>query len=118
MAQGLVIDAHHHYMPKEIGNLLYQEAQGKRRLVNERISITLTEKWFDIDTHLRDMDAGGIDMALLNMSGISVLGLEACRLLNDATARVVKEHPDRFVGCAHTAVHEGEGALEALIRGV
>lgn len=114
----MIIDTHHHFMPREIGELLFKESKGSKRLVNDKISITLTDKWFGLDTRLRDMDEGSIDMALLGMSGISVYGNDYCRLLNDAAAQAVKAHPDRFIGSAHIAVFEEQKALEELTRAV
>ncbi len=62
------------------------------------------DEMFDIDDRLRRMDAAGIDVRLLSLSTPSVYewhGAEqvaAARHINDATARVVRAHPDRFGG--------------------
>ena len=38
-----VVDVHHHFLPKAVFDDLKAEAKGARRLVNDRISITLTD---------------------------------------------------------------------------
>lgn len=96
-----VIDVHHHFLPGEVLARLRSMADGAPRLVNDRISITLSPLLADVGAHLDAMDGAGVDLALLTYSGVSVLGSEVCRLLNDGLAAVVAEHPGRFRGAAH-----------------
>lgn len=81
------------------------------------------DEMFDVDDRLRQMDAKGIDVRLLSLSTPSVYDWEgaeqvdAARRINDATARMVRGHPDRFGGIG-TLPWGGsaEHALEELER--
>ena len=62
------------------------------------------EAMFDIDARLRAMDEQGVDMRVLSLSTPNVYEwrgarqVEMTRYMNDATAAVVRSHPDRFAG--------------------
>jgi predicted TIM-barrel fold metal-dependent hydrolase len=82
-----LIDAHSHYMPQEIA----------------RNTMFFKVGWSDVDRHLAVMDQYRIERAVLlyptsdahlNMGGWS----KVCRVYNEAIARIVKNHPSRFVG--------------------
>ena len=96
-----VIDMHHHFLPEVVVDRLRRMAGGAPRLVDERISITLSPLLADVDAHLDAMTAAGVATALLTYSGVSVLGPEVCRDLNDGLAAVEAGHPDRFRAAAH-----------------
>lgn len=76
------------------------------------------EEMFDIGDRLRRMDALGIDKRLLSLSTPSVYEwegaaqVEAARAINDATARIVRAHPDRFGGIG--SLPWGESTNDAL----
>ncbi len=76
------------------------------------------DEMFDTDDRLRRMDDAGIDIRLLSLSTPSVYEwegadqVEAARRINDATARVVHGHPDRFGGIG--TLPWGGGAEAAL----
>ena len=112
-----VIDAHHHFLPRAVLDRLREEAHGAPRLVNDRISITLTADLADPAVHLRTMDEGGVDAAVLTYSGVSVLGMDVCRQLNDGFASLQEEHRGRFYGSVHVCLHEPELAPAELRRG-
>lgn len=95
------VDVHHHFLPEEVMARLRAMARGEPRLVDHRISITLSPLLSDVPAHLAAMDAAGIDLALLTYSGVSVLGPEICRAVNDGLAAVAAGHPDRFLAAAH-----------------
>ncbi len=78
---------------------------------------------FDADDRLRKMDAQGIDVRLLSLSTPSVYEwdgaaqIQAAREINDATARIVRAHPDRFGGIGTLPWGgEADAALDELDR--
>jgi|GEM_PF-204735 len=113
-----VVDVHHHYLPPEVLSTLRARAGGAPRLVDERISITLSPLLADADAHLEAMDAAGVDMALLTYSGVSVLGMGVCAALNDGLGALAAARPDRFVGAAHVDLDDASRVdeLERCVR--
>lgn len=110
-----VIDLHHHFLPNAVFERLKAEAGGKRRLSNDTISITLSEDLHDAAKHLQVMDEAGVDSAVLTYSGVTLLGAEVCRLLNDGFAEVSREAPGRFLEAVHVSLHDS-GAIAELER--
>ncbi|HZU06200.1 MAG TPA: amidohydrolase family protein [Chloroflexota bacterium] len=113
-----VIDVHHHFLPRAVFDELKAEARGARRLVNDRLSITLSEDLYNVESHLRAMDAGGVDSAILTYSGVSILGMRVCRLLNEGLAAVQQQARGRLYGAVHVPLQEPEAAPRELERGV
>jgi predicted TIM-barrel fold metal-dependent hydrolase len=107
-----VVDVHHHYLPPEVLSALVSLAGGAPRLVNERISITLSPLLADAGAHLEAMDAAGVDVAVLTYSGVSVLGTGVCAALNEGLAAVEAAHPGRFVGAAHVDLDDPAAVVE------
>jgi predicted TIM-barrel fold metal-dependent hydrolase len=99
-------------MPESVLNQLREMAGGKGRLVNERISVTLNPDIADIESHIATMDAAGVDVAVLTQSGLSVLGRDTCRDINEGMALVSSTWPDRFVPTAHIDIDDKECANE------
>lgn len=110
-----VVDVHHHLLPEELVRHLRARAGGASRLVDDRISITLSPLLADVEAHLAAMDGAGVDLALLTYSGVSVLGADVCRRLNEGLAEVEAAHPSRFRAAAHVDL-EDPGAPDALAR--
>jgi predicted TIM-barrel fold metal-dependent hydrolase len=112
----MVIDFEHHYIPAELGRRLGMDP-AKKEAVRTR-DATVHSQLFDMEAQIRDMDRVGIDVAVQSC----ILGwdttLENCQLLNDCTARLQKDYPDRFVGLAHAPVLEGESGVRELDRAV
>lgn len=79
---------------------------------------------FDIDERLRQMDQKGIDIRVLSLSTPNVylweerLQIKVCRDINDALARLCRQHPDRFVGLASLPLKNVEATLAELDRTV
>src|ERR671930_2275602 len=77
---------------------------------------------FDIDARLRKMDAMGIDMRVLSLSTPNVYEwqgarqVEMTRYMNDATAALVRSHPDRFAGLGSLPLDDIEASLAELER--
>ena len=73
---------------------------------------------------LADMDQGGITVQVLSASGpgadllAPAEGTAFARDLNDALARTVAEHPDRYAGFAHLPMTAPEASADELERAV
>jgi aminocarboxymuconate-semialdehyde decarboxylase len=77
--------------------------------------------YYDIHLHLADLDASGIDAAVIspNMIGdVTRMELsearEALDLINEEVARVQREHPERIVGLAMLPMRDTAAAIETL----
>src|ERR1051325_1220240 len=113
-----VIDVHHHFLPRAVFDRLQAQAGGAPRLVNERISLTLSANLFDVDAHLQAMSEGGVNAAILTYSGVSTLGSEVCAQLNDGMAEVQQAHPGVMYGAAHVYLEDPNAPreLERAVR--
>jgi aminocarboxymuconate-semialdehyde decarboxylase len=81
------------------------------------------EEMFDIGSRLRDMDRLGIDRRILSLSTPNVYEwketsqIAMARQINDALARILRAHPDRFSGLASLPIGAGaDAALAELER--
>jgi aminocarboxymuconate-semialdehyde decarboxylase len=83
-----------------------------------------TRAFHDVDARLAQMDAAGVDRQYLSLGPPMVywapadLGLALSRVYNDEIARVVRAHPDRFVGFAAVPLQDPARALDELDRAV
>jgi len=77
---------------------------------------------YDIDARLRKMDSQGVDMRVLSLSTPNVYEwqgarqVEMARYMNDATAALVRSHPDRFAGLGSLPLDDIEASLAELDR--
>jgi predicted TIM-barrel fold metal-dependent hydrolase len=113
-----VIDVHHHFLPRTVFDELQAEAGGAPRLINDKISITLSEDLHRVESHLQAMDEGGVETAVLTYSGVSVLGMDTCRKLNDGFAEIQRANRPRLYGAAHVPIQEPDAAPRELERAV
>ena len=80
------------------------------------------EPFFDIDHRLRVMDKQGIDMRVLSLSSPNVYDwprerqVEIARLMNDATAEIVRKYPDRFAGVGSLPLADVQASLAEIER--
>ncbi len=90
---------------------------------------TLTEAMFDYDIRLRDMDAAGVDLAIVSLTcpnvyfGAAEISLNAARSVNDSMAAAQTARPDRIRWLAslpwqHPALAVGELARAAAAGAV
>ncbi|GAC1318340.1 MAG: amidohydrolase family protein [Chloroflexota bacterium] len=107
-----VVDVHHHFLPQAVFDTLKEAAGGAARLVNERLSLTLSADLPDVDTHLGTMAEAGVDAAVLTYSGVSTLGADVCRLLNDGMASVQQAHSGVLYGSAHAYLKDPNAPQE------
>ena len=85
----MIIDAHSHWLPKEI----------------IRNAHFFSPAWGDIEAQVAMMDEAGIDKAILSYptsdAHLKVGSLkEVAKIYNNAVARIVTRFPDRFIGAA------------------
>ena len=77
---------------------------------------------YDIDARLRKMDSQGVDMRVLSLSTPNVYEwqgarqVDMARYMNDATAALVRSHPDRFAGLGSLPLDDIEASLAELDR--
>jgi len=114
----MVIDFQHHFLPLELAARHGFKPGDKGNVMEGGIpKLTVHQRLYDMDAQLRDMDAAGIDLAVLTCN----LGwdgtLEDCRLMNDRAAGLQRQHPKRFAGLVHAPVLEADGLAE-IERGV
>ena len=113
-----VIDVHHHFLPEGVFATLRAQAGGARRLVNDQISLTLSDDLYQVDRHLAAMDTAGVDTAILTYSGVSILGMGICQQLNDELAAVQAAYPGRLYGAVHVPLQQPAAAPRELERGL
>ena len=97
----MIVDFQHHFTPPELVNL----PAVKNMSINKagstppyRMPVELT----DLSAHVRDMDAAGIDHAVLSCGlGMDGTTVEICIAVNDAMARWCAQSPKRFTSLAH-----------------
>ena len=111
-AQG-VIDVHSHIITSEFVSALEQES----RLMDEGFPLPK----YDVTQHLKWMDEAGIATSVLTLAAPQPTSAEVVRQTNEATARIKKEHPGRFLFCAalplpdvQKAIEEAKYALDVL----
>ena len=117
----MIIDAHHHFMPKKVFEKFNDPSKGNVRVLNERQDFIFNPWLVDIEKQLRDMDQAGIDMSVLTLAQRNDSGKEVCRMTNEETAEVILQHPDKFIAVAclpqddpEAAVAEAEYAVKHL----
>ena len=128
-----VWDIHAHYIPREAVPLM---GEGQVRVAVESVggleeSITINGiavgatvgQLSDVEGIIAASDRAGIDRRVLSPPPFtyrywndSESSLELCRLLNDATAAVVENHPDRFLGLATVPLQDTDLSVVELRR--
>ena len=127
------IDVHAHIVERDYlealqrlaGLTAERTADGKTLLRRDGYTMAWTRAdMFDVDRRLSEMDRKGIDVRVLSLSTPNVYpwrGAEQVRIaraINDALARMVRAHPDRFVGLASLPLADTGAALAELERSV
>jgi predicted TIM-barrel fold metal-dependent hydrolase len=113
---GMIVDFHHHFTPRE----LIKEDPGDRLILNYdengAPSYTVHRLLFDLDDHIRMMDAAGIDVAVLSSAAGMAADAERSRICNDRAKVAERAYPGRFIGLAHVNPLGGKEALCELAR--
>ena len=124
----MIIDCHHHWMPKEHIEELERylrpneeviRENGKARILRDGTEVFVPNpSYWDIEAHLAAMDEAGVDMAVLSTSVWQEWNtMEIAPVINNSLAEIQKKYPARFIGLAHIPSFE-EGAIEELDRAV
>jgi predicted TIM-barrel fold metal-dependent hydrolase len=118
----MIIDFEHHYLPEKLWRAK-GGVKGENKIFYERglPRGNLHSELYDIDEHLRVMDAVGIDVAVLSIAVSSDepdAALEECKVWNDSVAEVTRRYPGRFVGFAPIPPLGGEKAFDELDRAI
>ncbi|HXK54079.1 MAG TPA: hypothetical protein PK405_05290 [Hyphomicrobiales bacterium] len=105
-----IIALEEHFLPQHLADYWEPSVAGMPKVTYDRIKRRL----FDCDTlRLEEMDAAGIDLAVLSVSGPGVqtepdaaLATSHARRANDELAGKVARHPKRLAGFAHLALQD------------
>ena len=102
-AQG-VIDVHSHIITPEFVSALDRE----ERLLDEGFPLP---KW-NAEAQLKWMDEAGIAKSVLTMAAPDPTSAAVIRQVNEAAARLKREHSDRFMFCAALPLPDVDAAIE------
>jgi predicted TIM-barrel fold metal-dependent hydrolase len=112
----LIVDFQHHFTPRE----LFKEDPGDRRILtydeNGAPSYISHSLLFDLDEHVRMMDAAGIDAAVLTSGAGMCADIERSRFINNKAKEAEEKYPGRFLGAAHVHPLGGAEAVRELVR--
>lgn len=114
----MIVDFEHHYFPEE----LFFKYGGKPGEVvvlyhNGIPQVSLHDKLYMVDEHLRFMDDSGIDVAVLSTTGL-LNDLQDCQMINDSLSKLMKDYPSRFVGLAQILPGMGKPTFDELDRAI
>ena len=119
------IDVHNHFYPEKFLKQLEKDGSsagitvetdewGRELLVQHgNRLVTITPPMKDINARLEDMGKAGFDMQILTLSIPSVdifpaeVGENLARVVNDQTAEICHDHPDRRSGSGAARVDPG-----------
>jgi aminocarboxymuconate-semialdehyde decarboxylase len=125
------IDVHSHFFDQRYFDAMWQDFELERSTTPQGQTLMrrngYTYMWyrdafFDIEHRLRVMDKQGIDMRVLSLSSPNVYDwqgarqVEMARLMNDATAAIVRAHPERFAGVGSLPLADIPASLAELER--
>lgn len=124
----MIIDVHHHWIPREFVDNVEKYLRPNERAVwkdgvatifRDDIEVcTRSPKHCDIESKIRDMDAAKVDMAILTTAVWQDWNnMKMAPFINDSMAEIQAKYPDRFVAMAHVPPFE-EGAPEELERAI
>lgn len=128
-----VIDVHTHMLDRDWLELLRKKASPRYSVgpITDDLEgiyregalfMTPMPGHFDYDLRVRDMDAAGVDMAIVSLTcpnaywGGEDISLEAARLVNDSMARGQADHPDRIRYLASLPWEYPDKAIDELTR--
>jgi len=132
--KGMTIDIHAHMIAlagaeteekyKDIMPYLAHDAAGRETITAKgKPTFLLPEYLYRPELRIQEMDRNHVDMQVLSMMAPLArydidpqLGAGYSRIQNDAIARVVKAHPNRFVGLATVPLQDPREAAKELER--
>ncbi len=114
----IVIDAHKHFVPGAgKGGNVSLEAKEYAALLEDSTGFTW-QKAMDVERTLKDMDASGVDMAIMHEAAYGVNGLPGCQTMNNALAKITAEYPGRFIPCGTVPLQGGADILKEAERAI
>jgi aminocarboxymuconate-semialdehyde decarboxylase len=128
------IDVHTHYYPESFFQMI-RDTPSEFSFAKDptgRTIITLNRARFfgvtppmtDVNKRLEDMDRVGIDIEVISLSTPNIFFAdetrqpEVARILNDAYAELMAQHPKRFKGFASIPMDDPDGAIAELHRAI
>ncbi|MCL6562754.1 MAG: amidohydrolase family protein [Firmicutes bacterium] len=126
----MIVDLHHHWMPRRhyeeleryLGPEFRVERHGERAYVfrGEEQYFMPTPTYFHLSQQIADMDAAGVDMAVLHVGLWQDWNTSVtfAREINEELAAVQQQYPHRFVGLVHPPVHDPEAGAAEVERGI
>ena len=112
----MIVDFQHHFTPRE----LIKQDPGDRLIVhfdeNDAPSYTIHSLLYDLDEHVRMMDAAGIDAAFLTSAAGMCASLDVSKLCNEKAKQAERDYRGRFIGAAHAHPLGGRDATRELNR--
>ncbi len=127
----MIIDVHHHWMPGELyynvekylrkGQQVVREGDRYHVVKGRTTLFSRNPKYTLIEEQIADMDAAGIDMAVLHLSVWQAwTTMRTSPFINDGMAELVAHYPKRFIGLAHVPPDKRAGIreLERAVSGL
>jgi predicted TIM-barrel fold metal-dependent hydrolase len=114
----MIVDVEHHLQTKES----WVKSGGKPgqtvilRTPDGTILRPLDDASWDVEIHLKNMDAAGIDMTVL--SSPSVMPVEDAKSFHEYFASIVKKYPKRFAAMASVLPLGGKASFDELERAI
>src|SRR6266849_6090662 len=112
----MIVDFQHHFTPRE----LIKDGPGDRLVLhyddNGAPSYTVHSLLYDLEEHIRMMDAAGIGAAWLTSAAGMAADLERSKICNQKAKQAERDYPGRFIGAAHAHPFGGPEALKELNR--
>jgi aminocarboxymuconate-semialdehyde decarboxylase len=128
------LDLHTHYYPEVFFRMLrdipsefsFAKDPTGRTIITHRGArfFGVTPPMSDPDKRLEDMDRVGIDVEVISLSTPNIFfadetrQLEVARILNDAYAELIAQHPTRFKGFASIPMDRPDAAIQELHRAI
>ena len=112
----MIVDFQHHFVPRELAKEPAGTKVGLQFDADGVPSMTPNAALYDLDEHIRMMDAVGIDAAFLTCPPGMCVGPDLSRFINDKTKEAERNYPGRFIGGAHVNPLGGPDALRELAR--
>jgi 6-methylsalicylate decarboxylase len=115
------IDVHAHYFPSEYMDRLDRYGAGHVTAFMRKMGLVFAGS-SGIEGHLRNMDAAGVELQILSVSGQLPYfekesdAVDAARLANDIYAGLVREFPKRFAAFACTPLPHARAAIDETRR--
>jgi predicted TIM-barrel fold metal-dependent hydrolase len=118
----VVVDAQFHHIPMEVFKqaLAFESVECKKFQARSRTPQykIVYGRLASAETSVRHMETCGIDTALVGLAPWIQYGIEICKALNNALAKLVKEYPGKFIPLAHVPFLDGQAAIDELERAI